>query len=74
MSFEAAARVFDGPTIQALDAREDYGEERFIAIGAVDNRAVVVTYTLRGKNVRLISARKATRPEAEEYYQTIYRS
>ena len=70
--FETATRIFDGPTIQALDEREDYGEERFIAIGEVDNRAVVVTYTLRDKNVRLINARKATRREAEEYYQTIY--
>lgn len=28
LPFEVAARVFDGPTLEWLDDREDYGEER----------------------------------------------
>jgi uncharacterized DUF497 family protein len=70
--FQTAARIFNGPVIQAPDDREDYGEQRFIAIGDVDARVVVVTYAFRGKDVRLISARKATRHEAQEYYEAIY--
>ena len=70
--FETATRIFNGPVIQALDEREECGEERFIAIGEVDGRVVVVTFTLRGKHARLISARKATRREAQEYYQAFY--
>jgi uncharacterized protein len=43
-------------------------EERFITIG-VDalGRVLVVVYTWRGDEIRLISARKATRHERKQY-------
>jgi uncharacterized DUF497 family protein len=48
------------------DHRED--EDRELLIGhSGKGRLLVVVYTFRGKTVRLISARKATRREAKIY-------
>ena len=37
------------------------GSIRWIVLGRVDDSVLVVVYTLRGSNIRLISARKADR-------------
>jgi uncharacterized protein len=68
VSFPYATRVFLDPHRQeALDSREEYGEERWIVLGRVDGSVLVVVYTLRGSNIRLISARKADRKDYEIY-------
>ena len=59
LDFEFAALIFRGPIIEKLDAREDYGEDRYIALGAVGNLVLQVTFTIRGNALRLISAHKA---------------
>ena len=68
ISFPYATRVFLDPHRQErLDTREEYGEERWIALGRVDDSVLVVVYTLRGSNIRLISARKANRNDRGIY-------
>ena len=68
IAFEVAAGVFlDANRIEGVDDREDYGEERFFTIGAIDLRIIYVAYTMRGGRIRLISARKATKRERERY-------
>jgi uncharacterized protein len=67
--FMVAIRIFDGPVLEALDGRKDYREERRRAIGEVDGRCLVVVYTPRGGNRRIISARKANRKEAASFRQ-----
>jgi uncharacterized DUF497 family protein len=37
------------------------GEDRWVALGRVNELVLVVVYTLRGSNIRLISARKANK-------------
>ena len=70
ITFSFASRVFLDPfRQQQLDTREEYGEERWIVIGRVDEWILMVVYTLRGSNIRLISARKATRNETECYWE-----
>ena len=60
ISFPYATRVFLDPFRQErLDTREEYGEERWVVLGRVDDMFLVVVYTLRESNIRLISARKA---------------
>jgi uncharacterized DUF497 family protein len=68
--FEYAARVFlDVRRCDWEDDRKDYGEERRITVGYVDERLLVVTYTEQGEQtIRLISARKATRHEQESHH------
>lgn len=69
ISFPYAARVFLDPYCQQqFDTREEYGEDRWIVLGRVDEWILAVVYTLRGSNVRLISARKADRGENEVYW------
>jgi uncharacterized DUF497 family protein len=49
------------------DTREDYGEERFNALGFLDGRLYSLTFTLRGSAVRAISLRKANKQERKSY-------
>jgi uncharacterized DUF497 family protein len=67
--FAFAARAFlDENRLEWADTRRYYGEARWITIGLVDDFEIVVAYTLRGEVIRLISARKATRYEREDYW------
>jgi uncharacterized protein len=69
VSFETAIKVFRDPfAIERLDDREDYGEERFILIGAEEEAVVTVVYTERNGRFRIISARRATRHEQDDYF------
>jgi uncharacterized DUF497 family protein len=61
--FDYAALIFEGLTIEWADNRRDYGEDRVIAIGAVEDDILVVVYTDRGDTRRIISARLANSKE-----------
>lgn len=53
-----------------LDARENYGEDRYIGIGLLQGRVVVVVYTETDeKTIRIISLRKALSYERRYYEQ-----
>ena len=55
-----------------LDTREDYGEDRWIGLGVLDTRVVVIVFTERGEDIiRIISLRKATIYERLQYGKTI---
>jgi uncharacterized protein len=70
ISFRAASRVFDDPMVVIeQDLSEDYGEDRFIAVGRVERLLVAVAYTERGDCIRIISARKANTNERRTYDQ-----
>jgi uncharacterized DUF497 family protein len=69
VSFETAIKVFGDPfAVERLDDREDYGEERFILIGTAEEAVVTVVYTERNGRFRIISARRATRHEQDDYF------
>lgn len=54
----------------ALDEREDYGEDRWIGIGLLNGRVVVVVYTEPDdETIRIISLRKALSHERKRYEQ-----
>jgi uncharacterized protein len=57
--FDHAAKIFVGPTVEAVDRRRNYGEERIRAIGAIDGRVYVVIYTNRPEVRWIISAWQA---------------
>jgi len=69
IDFADAVSVFsDDLAITISDERFD--EERFVIIGLdALGRILVVVYTLRGDEIRLISARKATRHEQQQYQE-----
>ena len=69
VSFEAACRVFDDTfVIEREDHRQDYGEDRYTAIGSVEGRIVFVAYTMRGERIRIIMARLAESFEKRLYH------
>mgnify|MGYP003373784627 FL=1 len=66
--FTYAVRVFLDPSrLDVVDDREEYGEERRVTTGRIEERVFVVVYTDRGEVIRLISARKADASEEEDY-------
>jgi hypothetical protein len=64
-----AIPVFDDPyAITIADEESDPDEQRFITLGmGAAGRLLVVVYTWRGKNIRIISVRPAEAHEREEY-------
>ena len=56
-----------------LDTRQDYGEERWIGMGFIQNRVVVVVYSERdnGETIRIISLRKALKYERKRFEESI---
>lgn len=67
--FEECRAVFDDAcAITVADDGADALEERFVSIGmGVLGRVLVVVYTDRGDNIRVISARAAAAHERAEY-------
>ncbi len=66
--FRDAFKVFSLPILVASDDRYDYGEERWIGIGMLEGRIVVVVFTERGdKIIRIISMMKALTHERIRY-------
>lgn len=74
LDFEAAQRVFDGLTIEFIDNRQDYGEERLVTIGFLNDRMVVLVSTLRDGGRHIISMRKANAREQRNYGERLDRS
>lgn len=72
VSFEMAARIFEGYCLTRPDDRFDYGETREISIGVLEGVAVlVVVHTDRAGRCRIISARPAKRSERVIYEQAL---
>jgi uncharacterized DUF497 family protein len=71
VSFDLATTVFkDAFAVERLDDREDYGEERFVVIGVAEGHIVLfVAYTVRDDRIRIISARRATQHEQDDYFR-----
>jgi predicted nuclease of predicted toxin-antitoxin system len=68
--FADAFRIFNLPILVYLDEREDYGEDRYLGIGLLDGRIVVVIYTEPDEEmVWIISLRKALSHERKRYEQ-----
>ena len=71
VDFETATEAFaDHFAIERADPLSRYNsEERFLIIGMAGGQLVSVVYTTRGETIRLISARRATRREHDDYYR-----
>ncbi len=71
VSFEEAASVFGDPlALTFSDPDHSLGEKRWLTFGVSHpGRLLVVAHTERGRAIRIISARKATRHERGIYEQ-----
>ncbi len=72
VEFADAVGVFEDPNAITIEDPQSEGEQRFLSIGMdVLGRIIIVAYTYRGDDVRLISARKATKKELRVYEKGI---
>ncbi len=68
IDFNDAKNVFKDENRKITsDIRKNYGENRWKIIGKIYGTIISVIYTMRNKAVRIISARKSSRKEREEY-------
>ena len=69
VAFDEAATAFGDPlSITIPDPAHSVGEQRWLLVGqSVTGRLLVVAHTEQGDEIRLISARAATRRERETY-------
>ena len=67
--FEEAKTIFADPfSVTIPDPDHSLDESRFVDIGySAAGRILVVVYTERGENIRIISSRQATRAERKVY-------
>ena len=76
VSFEEAATVFGDPYARVIaDPDHSLEEERFVILGmSMRARELVVCHCRRGPSgsaVRIISARRATKSEARQYWRFV---
>lgn len=71
IAFRTAILVFqDQNRLEKFDEAHSLDEDRYLTIGEIGGTFMVVSvvYTERPEAIRIISARRATRAEKEEYY------
>jgi uncharacterized protein len=72
VEFEDAARIFEGPTLERVDDRFDYGEERMYAIGVVNGMEITVIYVdIDAGERRIISAWRSEPHERRAYWKSV---
>ncbi len=69
--FVDASQVFDGATLTFEDDRFAYGEQRFITLGLLQGRVVVIAHTENQDEVRVISMREGTKREQTIFFRDL---
>ena len=67
LDFNAFEEVFNGTQFTFEDERHDYGETRWITVGYLGRRMVIVVWTQRLEKYHVISMRKANEKEQKKY-------
>jgi uncharacterized protein len=69
VSFAHAEQALLDPMAFTVEDPDSRGEQRFVTLGTDSlGRVIVVIHTQRDERTRLISARKASRGEADQYH------
>ena len=73
VSFEEASTIFgDSLSLTIPDPEHSRTEKRFVTMGSTfTGKLLVVVHTDRGDNIRIISARRASRRERKSYEEGI---
>ena len=73
VGFEEASTVFGDPlSLTIPDPEHSKTEKRYVTMGiAFTGKLLVVVHTDRGNNIRIISARRASRRERKSYEKGI---
>jgi uncharacterized DUF497 family protein len=73
IDFSDAWQLFENPLFVWYDDRYDYGEERYIGLGTLNNMMIVFMAFVEKDTdaIRVISMRKAKKHEREKYQKAI---
>ncbi len=71
LDFADAEQVFSGPLIEVEDDRRDYGEVRYQTIGRLNGEIVMVVWTPRSDARHIISMRKCSDKERQNYQRHV---
>jgi len=71
IDFNDAILAFNSPVLTKKDNRIDYNEVRFIGIGKIFGKTIVVVWTTRNNRIRIISARLANKNERKIYNEKV---
>ena len=63
LDFAQAEQVFIGPIFTFEDDRKDYGEQRWVTLGLLREKVVVIVHTESEDEIRIISMREADKDE-----------
>ena len=74
--FAFASLIFNGPTLEREDRRQDYAETRIVAIGLADGIELTIVFTDRPGSARdivrrIISARRSNRRERTAFQASL---
>ena len=69
IDFSDSIKIFENTMVIKPDERSDYGENRLIGLGQIENIVIVIVYTKRNDRLRIISIRKANRKERKIYFE-----
>ncbi|CAN2044598.1 BrnT family toxin [Candidatus Magnetomoraceae bacterium gMMP-1] len=72
LDFAEAEKVFTGPTFTFEDDREDYGEQRWVTLGLLGDKVLVIVHTETEKEIRIISMRKANKNEQLLFFGNLW--
>ena len=68
LDFAQAEQLFMGPTFTFEDDRYDYGEQRWVTLGLLGDKVVVIVHTESEEEIRIISMREAERNEQRLHF------
>jgi len=71
LNFVDVLHVFAGRTLTFEDSRQAYAESRYLTVGRLAGRVVIIAHTLRGDATRIISMRKANARERARYQERL---
>ncbi|NUM45669.1 MAG: BrnT family toxin [Anaerolineales bacterium] len=71
LDFADADKVFSGPVFTFEDDRQDYGEQRWVTLGMLYGKVVVLVHTENEHEIRIISMREAEKNEQLLYFSNL---
>lgn len=72
LDLKEVCNAFSGFFLEDYDLDHSSSEDRFRGLGLLGNTVIAVSYCYRGKQIRLITARRATPSEVKIYYSKIF--
>ena len=71
LDFAQAKQLFAGPTFTFEDDRQDYGEQRWVTLGLLREKVVIIVHTESEAEIRIISMREAEKDEQHLFFSNL---